>query len=151
MSLMKRAGKVHWMIVTGIAGAFIAVAALIASFLFSDSPGRTASEFMVALATHDTKMLAKTSFIEGKSEAELEEDWKYATEVAGKHYRFRYDIKSVTRSGDTTASATLLMVRNADDSSAYEDLYGLPLEKIDGQWKVDLVGIDRRIFPRMPR
>lgn len=135
----------------GIAGTVIAVAALVASFLFSDSPGQTASRFMVALATHDNAELARLSFIEGVTEEELKKRWEYSTEVAGKHYRFRYDIKSVTKSGDTTASAELLMVRNADETSAYEENYGLPLEKVDGQWKVDLIGIDRRIFPRMPR
>jgi len=149
---MKRAGKVHWLVATGLAGAVIAVVAVVASSVFADTPRRVAAEFMVALARGDAERLAQLSFIEGVSEQELVERWKYTVEI-GRHYRFRYTIKSVTTSEteENVASAEVLMVRNSDSTSPYEEIYGLPLEKVDGVWKIDLAGIDRRIYPAMPR
>jgi hypothetical protein len=146
---MKRtAGKVHWMILVGGVGMFFILGLLLFS---GESPTGVAVRFMGALADGDYKELAELSHIEGRDQKDLEEDWKFATEVAGKYYSFRYRFVNQVDSDKNTASVRTQVWRNYNGGSSYEENFPLPITKVDGKWKVLVRGLSRKMYPGLPR
>ncbi len=45
----------------------------------------------------------------------------------------------------------MMVIRNAERDGAYEEKFELPLVKKDGKWKVEVLGLDRRLYPGLPR
>lgn len=141
------------MILVGGTG-FLAILCL--SFLGLDSPSSSASKFMAALAKGDYKTVASVSHVDpkpGEDAAEakkrIEEEWKFATEVAGKHYRFRYRLLGQVIEGNS--AAVNMQVWKNYNPGAYEENFDLPMIKSDGKWKVAIRGMSRKWYPGVPR
>lgn len=146
-------GKVHWMILVGGIGVLLIIGL---SFLGLDSPTGTAARFMGALASGDYKTVAAASQVVAKpgespedARKRIEEEWKFATETAGKHYRFRYRLMGQIIEGDQ--AAVNMQVWKNYSAAAYEENFDLPLVKSEGKWKVAIRGMSRKWFPAVPR
>jgi len=144
---MRRAGRVSPLFLVVLVG----VAAMIGILMFGqEGPSAAATRFLDALARGDVDTLTKSSFVSGKSDDELRKDWQFTTQVAGKYYRFRWQITSARVVDDNTADVRIQVDRNYGPGS-YEENYGLPLAKVNGAWKVDAGGISREMYPGLPR
>jgi hypothetical protein len=143
--MLKTSGKVHWITIGGALGVV-----LMAFVLFGrgDDPQKRASIFMLALKSGDYKTLAESTYVEGKSKAEIEAGWKKAVDDA-KYYRFTYEIRGVQQTGDT-AQVRMGVWRNYSPG-AYDENYGLDTVKKDGRWYVRGNGISREMYPFLPR
>lgn len=144
----KRAGRANWLIVSGILGLVVAVVLV---FFSGEAPETAGTRFMTALATGDVNTLVKMSHAEGIPEQELRDQWTFATQVAAPHYRFVYRVTSGVQADANTASVRMSVVRNAERPTSYEEKFELPLVKVNGQWKVDILSLDRRLYPALPR
>jgi hypothetical protein len=145
---MLRSGRVNWLILAGVVAA-IAVAVLFA--LSGESPTSGAGRFMSALAAHDVDKLVKYGHMPGESPEEERKQWDHAVNRVGRYYRFYWDIVSSQVIDENNATVTLNVVRNSADPGAYEQKFGLPLVRVDGEWLVDVRGIPRDMFPGLPR
>lgn len=105
---------------------------------------------MGSLAKGDYKKLAELSYFPDKDQKTVEEEWKYAVQVGGKHYLFAYEIFGQVEATEKTASVRMKMTRNISPS-AYEENQSIPLVKSNGQWKVDVRAMSRQIYPFMPQ
>ena len=153
MHMHRLSGKVHWMILVGGIGVLLIIGL---SFLGLDSPTGTAARFMGALASGDYKTVAAASHVEKRPNESLEdarkrmeEDWKFAIETAGKHYRFRYRLMGQIIEGDQ--AAVNMQVWKNYSAAAYEENFDLPIIKSEGKWKVAVRGMSRKWFPAVPR
>lgn len=145
---MKTAGRVSPVLILGVLSLFVFAGV----FLFSGrTPTTVASEFMGALGTRDTDTLAKLSYMPGRSQDEIKKEWQYTTETVAKHYRFAFRVLSAKEATETIASVSVHVFRNADMSSTYAEKFELPLLKVDDTWLVDIRGINREMYPGLPR
>jgi len=141
-------GRANWLTIAGVAG----LAAIIFLFaLTGESAQAVGTRFMAALAKGDVKTLTDISYAPGTEPEELEKQWDYAVNTAGKHYRFVYKIVTTSNANDETATVRMMVVRNVDSDQGYEEKFELPMVKKDGRWRVEIRSLDRRIFPQLPR
>ena len=132
-------------------GVVVAVVALVGLlFAGQKSPAETGSRFMDALARGDVDALVKTSYVPGESPEDLRKQWAFTVGNPGKHYLFHWEITSSNTVDDDTANVKLSVQRNLGPGS-YDENYGLPLHKVNGEWKVDASGISREMYPGLPR
>lgn len=144
---MKRSGRTNIVVVVTVA----LVAAVLALFLLAgNSPSTIASKFLLALSKGDTKTLAENSFMEGLSLSETEERWAKTYE-SSKYWVFAYQILDAKDQDANNATVRLDWIKGANSSSAYSEKYELPMVKKDGQWKVDVRGMSREMYPALPR
>lgn len=145
---MKQAGKVHWIVVIGIAGV---LAIVVLMFFSREAPESVASKFMSALAMGDSERLTELSYFPNQSKEELKKQWDFSTKVAGKNYLFVWKIKYAKQADDKTASVALDFTRNAASSMSYPENFQLPLVNDNGRWLVDVRSLSREMYPAMPR
>ena len=145
---MRRAGRVHWLILaTGAALLALVVIALLAS----ESPEGAAQKFMVALAKRDAKTLADRSYFTPKRErATVVADWEKTLDRA-EFFRFVWRFKGYNELPNDRATVSMEFVRDAGTKWAYEENFSLDMVKEDGRWKVDVLGMSREMFPALPR
>lgn len=148
MMVKCRSGKANWLIVAGTLGLILIV--VILSFA-KESPQTAANRFMYALAKGDVKQLTAMTYAEGKSPQEIEEAWDFTINKAAPYYRFVFKYESAVQSDPNSASVKYMVVGNADSPSSYEEKREVPLVMKDGKWLVDVRGMDRRMFPALPR
>jgi hypothetical protein len=127
------------------------IAVFVAAFFFRQStPSASAAAFFDALARGDAETLAEYTYLEGKDEAQIREEWEYATDVS-EYYRFVWDIAGQTPHSDDSATVRLNFIRNVDQGGSYEEIYQVPMTLVGDTWKVDLSQTTREIYPAMPR
>ncbi len=119
--------------------------------LSGESASSAATRFLSALATGNVKTLSEMTYLAGRSPENIEEQWTYATKVVAPYYRFQWKITNEVMVDQQNASVSVAMLRNATDPSSYEEKFGLPMMKVDGKWKVDVRGINRTMYPGLPR
>ncbi len=144
---MRRAGRVSPLLL-GVVVAIVALVVIL--FLGQKGPAETGSRFMDALARGDVDGLVATSYAPGKSQDELRKDWEFATKSVAKHYMFYWKVTSSSQTNDTDAVVRLAVQKNYGPGS-YDENYGLPLHKVEGDWRVDATGISREMYPALPR
>jgi len=145
---MKQSGRVS--LLTLIAGASVLLVA--ALLLFSrESLTTVGARFMGALARGDVNTLTEMSFVGNRDKEQVRKDWEFAVNTAGRYYNFRYRILSSVQHDPKTASVRMQVIRDADNPSAYEENRQLPLVKVGDDWKVDVKGLSRDIYPGLPR
>jgi len=145
---MHRSGRASWVLVAGLAS--IALVAAI-FFLGGEGPSAVANKFMKALARGDVNQLAALSTIGENSTEELKKKWEYAVNVAGPHYRFAYAIRSERQMSDDEAAVSIGVWRNYFSGIAYDEKFELPMIRKDGKWLVEVRGINREMYPGLPR
>lgn len=148
MMHMKTRGRVHWMIVTAIVCALAVGVVLVTG---KQGPEVNCQAWLVALAKHDAKTLSSLSYMEAQDEKTTEEEWNRTFRDAAPFFCFTWRFRGVTQATPTRASVDLEWVKAADTPGSYPENYGIPLEKVDGIWKVDVRSIDRSMFPGLPR
>jgi hypothetical protein len=142
---MLRAGKAHWITLSGIVGVLV----LVGVILFGgDSPTSVANRFLVALARGDVDTLMDLSYFEGDRQS-LRIQWDYATKVAGPYYRFTWRIVTEKIASEQSAAVKTQFERDYGPGS-YPENIDIPLVKSDGRWKVDVRGLYRRMYPALP-
>jgi hypothetical protein len=145
---MKKAARVHWMILL----APLALIVVLGLLMFSEeSPEAVTNKFMIALAKADTKKLAELSFIEGNDNPTLEKKWDKTVNKVAKHFIFNWRVVASSMATPERASVDLQFTKNLDNPASYEEKFGIPLEKIDGKWRVMVGELDREMFPGLPR
>jgi hypothetical protein len=141
---MKRAGKVHFLVVAGIVGIVVVVALLLSG---QKSPMTAADEFMRALAKGDVDTLVAMSYT-SQPKDELREDWDFAVNKAGKYYQFMYKLKYMKQNDPNNAVVAMDLEKR---SVGYAENFQLSMVKDAGEWKVDVRSISRNMFPALPR
>lgn len=131
--------------------AIIVVMISIFLFLGRGSPEEVTNQFMTALAKGDVDKLVDLTYDRGGDKAELRKEWEFATHDAGKYYAFRWRVISEAQSSDTEANVELGVFRNALNRGAYEERFGVALLKQNGKWKVDVLALNRQMYPALPR
>jgi hypothetical protein len=142
---MRTSGRVSLLLVAGIVS-FVFVLALL--FVPRESVTGVGNRFMTALAQGDVDTLTEMSYIGNAPPETVREEWRFATQEAGRHYRFIWRVTGATQASDNSASVRMQVVR---DSVGYEENYQLPLVKTEEGWKVDVRGISRSLYPALPR
>jgi hypothetical protein len=140
-----------------LALAFVAIVGMIvASLAFAkEDASAVGAQFMDALARHDAEKLTELSFIEKSEKVSAEEarkqlfeQWNFSVNTAGKHYPFVWKSSGSIKSTDT--EATVIVMINKGGPNGYDEKYELPMEKVDGKWKVVASSISRTMFPALP-
>lgn len=143
---MLRAGKVHIVPILAVVGVVVLAVLL---FLARESPAAAADRFLVALAKGDVNRLMELSYFGGDRE-ELRRQWEFATQEAGKYYRFRYQIRFAKEVGDT-AAVSLEFERDAFSGASFPENRQIPMVRQGGRWKVDVAAMTRDLYPALPR
>ena len=135
-----------------ISGSAAIIVILFGIVLFSkESPAVVGTRFMAALAKGDAKTLTDLSYLGTESKDSVGQKWDFTVNRAGKHYQFAVRILRFSQSSDDSASVAMEVVRNARNSSAYPEKFELPMVKTSDGWKVDYRGINREMYPGLPR
>ncbi|HRD31963.1 MAG TPA: hypothetical protein PLB31_04025 [Fimbriimonadaceae bacterium] len=145
--MRRQAGRVHWIVLTGIVGALVVAIGFFATFFFGSSPEVQANRFLVSLAKGDKAGLMKY----GASDldpAALDKAWDVTLE-RGEYYRFAWKILGSTKQSDDAAVVNILINRGMNNSS-YDEPMSIPMIKKDGEWKVALSELSRKVYPSLP-
>lgn len=119
-------------------------------FANQQDPRQVANRFMISLAKGDVNQLCELSYYQGDPE-DLKKQWTFATQTAGKHFLFTWQLKDEKVASPTEAAVQMDFTSNALSSGSYSENKELPMVKVDGKWKVDVTAIDRSIYPDLPR
>ncbi|MBS1708480.1 MAG: DUF4878 domain-containing protein [Armatimonadetes bacterium] len=145
---MKRSGRASVVVVAGVIGIVVIVFMALTS---GESPMTVGNRFMVALAAGDTNTLADISIMGDKSRDEMKKEWE-KTVTASKHFLFKYRVKSFEQPGPDQAAVPVAVERNLNPmGGSYDENYQIPLVKKDGKWKVDVLAMNRTMYPWLPR
>lgn len=145
---MRRSGRLNLIVLFGVVGAIVIGVLFL---MGGESPMSVGSRFMAALADGDAAELTELTLLDGQSKDEVRKQWDYAVGVAGIHYAFAYQILNQVQSDDDTASVRMKVWRNARSAGTYDENFALPMVRRDGKWLVDVRGINRAMFPALPR
>lgn len=143
--MLRVAGRIHWLTIAALVGVLAMAAVLLSG---GDDAQVRAATFMSALARGDAQKLAESTYVQGKSEAEILEAWKKTVEDA-KYYRFKYRILGIQPTGDS--AVVRMHVWRSYRPGSYEENFQLDLVRQDGKWKVRGNGISREMYPFLPR
>lgn len=122
-----------------------------------DTPEKAVNQFLLALAKKDVDRLVELSYWEGSPDG-LRQQWDFCVNKAAKHYVFLWKLISTHKVSNDRAAVrvTILEFR----SSRGQLVYGtevqpggmeVPVLRVDGRWKVDLMSLSRRFYPFLPR
>jgi hypothetical protein len=144
---MIRFGRANFVVIAATLS-FIAVFALLLTA--GRSPMSAAREFMRALALHDAATLAKLSIIGDDDEATRRKKWEKTLD-RGKHYIFTYKLDSVKEIDANKALVRVMLAGNANQAGSVDEKFELTMVKVDGDWKVVVPELSRRLFPSLPQ
>lgn len=144
---MRRA-RANWLVVASLVG-LVALGVLFVAA--REGASTVAARFMDALARQDAATLTQLSYMDGVSAQELRSQWDYAVNVAGKYYRFNWEIRGETQTGPDSAAVRMGFWRNYGSPGSYDENFQLNLIRIRGTWKVDVRSISREMYPGLPR
>ena len=145
---MLLAGKIS---VTLIVIVGLVVGLLAMSLLSKDSPAQAGAQFMAALAAGDAEALTELSYSDDVTKEEMLDMWKYATQVSGRYFTFTYNVTGESMPSDDTAVVNMMYAERAGMSGSVEVPYELPMKLVDGEWKVDVFALNRKMYPGLPR
>lgn len=144
----RRAGRIPWITLFLVA----VVLAVAAGFVFAQrSPATVGSEFMDALARGDVGKLTDLSKIGDDPKEEVRKKWDFAVNKAGPYYRFLWTVAGAEETKADQALVRVKVQRNVANGGSYDENYQLPLVKTNDGWKVEVGGINREMFPGLPR
>lgn len=143
MKVLKRTSFV------AIAGGIGAVIVIVLFMISGQTAQGQTAKFFEALAQSDAKGLAATSFVEGRTQEEIEKEWEEVLERS-KYYRFAWFVKSSVQHSPDKATVRLGVTTNYYPG-AYDENYQVDVVKINGEWRVHLPTISREMYPFLPR
>lgn len=145
---MKTAGRVSPLLILGLAS-IVGLVLLLSQA--GSTPSGVAAEFMTALGKGDVDELVRLSYAPGRDKESLRKEWTFTVKEAGEHYRFAYRILTSKQADPKNASVSLHVFRNADLDTAYGEKFEIPMVKVGDEWKVDALGLNREMYPGLPR
>lgn len=116
-----------------------------------ESPTTAVNRFMTALAKGDVDTLTRMSHLPGREESDIRAQWDRAVNVVGPYYRFRWQTLTQTMPDRDSANVQIWVWRNALSPGNFEEKFGVPLKRVEGEWKIDVRGINRGVYPGLPR
>lgn len=144
---MRQAGRVHWIVLLGIIGAVVVAVGFFATFFFGSSPEVQANRFLVSLAKGDKAGLMKYGASD-MDPAELEKAWEVTLD-RGEYYRFAWKIQGSTKQSEDSAVVNILINKGMNNQS-YDEPMSIPMIKKDGEWKVAVGELSRKMYPSLP-
>ena len=145
---MKQSGRTSIIPIAAVSGLVILIGILMFSKESLESIG---GRFMTALATGDVDKLTALSYVGDEKPDEIKKQWEFATKTAGAHYAFFWRITSADQQSESSGAVRMQIKRNADQPGSYDEAFQLPMTKVNGEWKVDVKGISRQMYPALPR
>jgi hypothetical protein len=145
---MKQSGRASFVTVLFVAAVLLVVALLAFS---RESIATIGGRFMTALEAGDVDTLTKMSYLGNESQADMRRQWEFSVNTAGKYYLFSYRIVASRQMDASNASVTMQVLRESNKEGSYEEKFELPLVKVDNDWKVDVKGVSRELYPALPR
>ncbi len=145
---MNRSGRASLLGFTGLAAIIVVLGLVILSG--RESLNTVGARFMDALARGDADTLTKMTYLGTESPEEVRKQWDFAVGTAGKYYNFTYRILGADQADEKNGSVRLAVTRDATHPGGYEQNYQLPLLKVGDEWKVDVRGISREMYPALP-
>lgn len=143
---MKQNGRVHWLGLVALVG----IIGLLVLIAFSgSSPASAAGAFMTALAKGDVDKLTDLTYQGQKTKDQIQKDWDFTVHKASPYYRFTWQMKDEHFMSDKEATVKMDLYRNLGPSS-YPEHFELPLQKVDGKWKIRVESINREMYPFLP-
>ncbi len=145
---MKRSGRFNPFIVVGVICALL----LVPLFLIGRrGPENYAADFLNALGDGDANRLAEVTVIGNHNFEERKKLWEESL-ANSKYYTFSWRISDVTKLDDDHSAVTIqerrnLQIRMGED----EDAHMITVIKTNDGWKVLIDGMDREIYPFLPR
>lgn len=145
---MTRSGRFNPFIVVGV----ICILILIPLFVVSRrGPENDAADFLTALGKGDVDQLAKLSVIGNHNLDERKKLWQQTVD-ASKYFTFTWRISDVANVTPDRAAVTIqerraLELRLGED----EEPHMITMVKTPEGWKVLVDGMDREIYPYLPR
>jgi len=147
---MKKAGRASLVLLAVVVAVFIGGVILL-FMLSGEAPETVANKWLYALAKGDVPTLTRLSYIGNKPESDLQKQWEFTTKVANPYYRFRYLVKGSRPISSEASAVQIEMMKDANKTGSVPEPYDIPMARVDNQWKVDLRGINRDIYPDLPR
>lgn len=145
---MNRRGRIN---IVGLFGAIVVIFFGAVIFFSRESLTTVGNRFMTALQWGDVDTLTEMSDPGTSSKDEIRKEWDFAVHSAGRYYNFAYRVDSAVQNDDKSASVRLKVMRNVTNPGSYEENFQLPLVKVGNEWKVDIRGISREMYPGLPR
>lgn len=145
---MKQSGRASLMTIAAIVAVLLVVGLM---FLGKESVTSVGDRFLKALYFGDVETLTKMSYLGNDTEDQMRKKWDFAVNRAGKYYLFAYRITGGKQVSDDTAQVTMQFIKDAANPGSYEEKYEIPLVKVGNEWKVDVKGMNRTIYPALPR
>ena len=136
-------------VLTGI-GIVGIIGILVLFFMAGESPATAGSRFMAELQTGDADTLTNMSYVAGKSHDQIESEWKDTVKY-GQYYKWKWAVDGADTIRDDQAKVRMRLMRNIQNNTSYDENYYLPLVKKDGKWMVDVIALNRGIYPFLPR
>jgi hypothetical protein len=101
----------------------------------------------VALAKGDKAGLMKYGASD-MDPAELEKAWEVTLD-RGEYYRFAWKIQGSTKQSEDSAVVNIL-INKGMNSQSYDEPMSIPMIKQDGEWKVAVGELSRKMYPSLP-
>jgi len=132
------------MVIVGLVGVVVVIALL---FMGGSSATPAASRFMAALGSGDVDTLTEVSYIPDMTKDEIRKEWEKTASLT-KHVQFRYKFlgEDVVSEDQSTIRMDIMK-----PTTGYDEKFSLPMRKIDGEWKVEVRGLSRQLYPFLPR
>jgi hypothetical protein len=134
--------------ILGVASVIVIIVLL---FMGGGSPAVNAGKFMEALKQGDSKELSRLSYFENATPAEAEAKWAYTVNKAAPYFRFLCKIGTAREIDKETAVVKIEMMKDVFSPGAYPEPFELPMIKVDGEWKVDVSQMNRKMYPGLPQ
>lgn len=144
---MNRYGRASLLVIIGAAALLICV--VLVFLTGRESLVSIGGRFMTALVNGDANTLTQMTYIGNESPDSVKKQWDEAVDVS-RYYNFTYRILGADQADPRTGSVRLAVVRDAASPGGYEQNYQLPLIKVGDDWKVDVRGISREMYPDLP-
>ena len=129
--------------------AFVAILGLI---LFAGpSAGSAANDFMHALQAGDVDRLTELSYVPKEDGQKIRKQWEFCIHTATPYYNFLWHPSFVRQISDDEVVVKMKVVKNAENSSSYDEDYDLCMVKVDNKWKVDVYRLNGKFYPALPK
>lgn len=146
---MKRPGRASPVAVVAV----LCIAGVLGVLIFGRSgntPAGAVNSFFRALGDGDVDGVIKSSYLGDEPEDRAREKWKETIHNA-EYWRFAWQIKETFTTDPEQAAVVIDMYKNFGVKQQEAEHYQVPVTKIDGTWKVDAKGLNREMYPSLPR
>lgn len=147
--MTKRAGRVSPLVILGVVG-MIGMIGVLVFTRGGTTPAQRVHEFFAALDRGDINTILATSTFGDVPEEELRKKWQQTIDRA-EYYIFAMQIKDTSFATPDEATVAVDMYQNAANPNVASKRFQIPVNKVNGEWKVDAQSLTRAVYPALPR